>query len=145
MIEATFIQQLTSMLGPASPYLIGASAIAGQKAVEAVGSKIGEDALAKAKAVWSKIRPLAEKKPLMIEALEEVAEKPDDPRAEAMLSLQLEKLLADAPPETIEELKRIVGEPKGRTEVRVVTASNGGVAVGGNVSGGTITTGRNSK
>ena len=145
MIEATFIQQLTSMLGPASPYLIGAGAIAGQKAVEAVGSKIGEDALAKAKTVWSKIWPLAEKKPLVVEALKEVADKPNDPRAEAMLSLQLEKLLADAPPETIEELKRIVGEPKGRSEVRVVTATNGGVAVGGNVSGGKIITSQKSK
>ena len=62
-----------------------------------------------------------------------------------MLSLQLEKLLADAPPEIIEELKRIVGEPKGRTEVRVVTATNGGVAVGGNVSGGKIITSQKSK
>ena len=51
MIEATFIQQLTSMLGPASPYLIGVGAIAGQKAVEAMGGKIGEDSLAKAKTV----------------------------------------------------------------------------------------------
>ena len=145
MIEATFIQQLTSMLGPALPYLIGVGAIAGQKAVEAVGGKIGEDSLAKAKTVWSKIWPLAEKKPLVVEALKEVAEKPDDPRAEAMLSLQLEKLLADALPETIEEIKSMVGEPKGGTEVRIVTATNGGVAVGGNVSGGTIITGRNSK
>jgi hypothetical protein len=145
MIEATFIQQLTSMLGPASPYLIGAGVIAGQKAVEAVGGKIGEDSLAKAKVVWSKIWPLAEKKPLVVEALKEVAEKSDDLRAEAMLSLQLEKLLADAPPEIIEELKRIVGEPKGRTEVRVVTATNGGVAVGGNVSGGKIITSQKSK
>jgi hypothetical protein len=145
MIEASFIQQLTTMLGPASPYLIGVGATVGQKAVEAMGSKIGEDALAKAKTAWSKIWPLAEKKPLIVEALKEVAEKPDDPRAQAMLSLQLEKLLADAPLETIEDLRRIVGEPKGRTEIRIVTATNDSVAVGGNVTGGTITTGQNSK
>jgi len=135
IIEAAFAQQLAGLLAPALPYLIGPAAAAGQKAVEAVGGKIGEDAWNRAKEVWSKLKPWADKKPDVATTLKEVAD--GDPLAKAALARDLKKLLESMPDETVSEIKNIVIQNK--SESRTVTADRGGVAIGGDVSGGTVT------
>jgi len=60
-----------------------------------------------------------------------------DPDAKVALSWQLKKLTL--PLETLAELQKIVAES--RSEVRITSADRGGVAVGGSVSGSTITAG----
>jgi len=121
---------------------MGPAAAAGQKAAEAAKSKLGEDVWNKAKQIWDKLRPEVEKKPEAAGALKEVAENAEDELAKAALPRDLKKLLEGMPPETVDQLRSIVSEVK--SETRITTADRGGVAVGGNVSGGTITAGYHS-
>jgi len=137
MIEALLIQQLSSLLAPALPYLMGAATIAGKKAADSLGGKIGDEAWSKAQHVWDKLRPWAEKKPEVAKALKEVAENADDPIYTAILPLNLKKLLEEMPTQTVNEIRNIVIQAK--SESRITTADRGGVAIGGDVSGGMIT------
>ena len=140
IIEAAFAQQLAGLLAPALPYLMGPAAAAGQKAAEAAAGKIGEDAWTRAKEAWDKLKPWADKKPEVATTLKEVAD--GDPLAKDALARDLKKLLESMPDETVSEIKNIVIQTK--SESRITTADRGGVAVGGNVSGGTITGGYHS-
>ena len=144
MIEYALIQQLSALLAPALPYLMGSASIAGQKAVEAVGGKIGEEAWSKAQQIWDKLRPWVYKKPELTKALKEVADNADDPIYTAALPLNLKKLLVEMPPETVNEIRNLV-IPQTKSESWSATASYGGVAIVGNVSGGKITTNYDSK
>ena len=138
IVEIALAKQLAELLAPALPYLIGPAAVAGQKAAEAVGGKIGEDTWNKAKEVWSKLKPWADKKPEVASTLKEVAD--GDPLAKDALPRDLKKLLESMPDETVNEIKNIV-QIQTKNESRVVTADRGGVAIGDSVSGGTITAG----
>ena len=140
IIEAAFAQQLAGLLAPALPYLIGPAAAAGQKAVEAVGGKIGEDAWTKAKEVWGRLKPWADKKPDVSSTLKEVAD--GDPLAKDALARDLKKLLESMPDETVREIQKIIIQTK--SESRTVIADRGGIAIGGDVSGGTVTAGYHS-
>jgi len=133
IVEAVFAQQLAGLLTPALPYLIGPAATAGQKAAEAIGGKIGEDTWKRAKEVWGKLKPWADKKPDLASTLREVAE--GDPLAKDALARDLKKLLESMPEETVNEIRSIVVSQT-QTESRVTKADRGSVAIGGNVSGG---------
>lgn len=137
IIETALAQLLAGLLAPALPYLIGPTAAAGQKTLEAVGGKIGEDSWTRAKEVWGKLKPWADKKPEVSSTLKEVAD--GDPLAKDALARDLKKLLESMPDETVNEIRNIVLLTK--SESRIATADRGGVAVGGNVSGGTINAG----
>jgi hypothetical protein len=143
MIEALLLQQLSTLLAPALPYLMGPAAVAGQKAVEAVGGKIGEEAWKKAQQVWDKLQPWVNKKPEVSNALKEVADNANDPVYTNTLPLNLKKLLEDMPPEAVSEIRNIVISQT-KSESRVTTADRGGVAIGGDISGGTINAGYHS-
>jgi hypothetical protein len=133
MIEA-LAQQIATQLAPVLPYLAAPTALAAKDAAaKAAGGKVGEAAWNKAVNLWSKIRPAVEKEPEVAKALQEVAQKPEDPRTEAILSWQLEKILASMPTKELNEIQGIVN--KSRSEVRVITAMNGGIAIGGNATG----------
>lgn len=138
IVEAAFAQQLAGLLTPALPYLIGPAAAAGQKAIEAVGGKIGEDAWNRAKDVWGKLKPWADKKPEVSSTLKEVAD--GDPLAKDALPRDLKRLLESMPDETVNEIRSIVIS-KTKRESRVTIADHGGIAIGGDVSGGTINAG----
>ena len=137
MIEAALAAQLAGLLSPFLPKLMEATAAAGKKTIDTLAGKAGEAAWNKAVAVWNVLWPEAKKEPEVEKAIQDVAGKADDPRAETILSWQLEKLTL--PPATLAELQKIVAESKSGT--RVTTADRGGVAVAGSVSGGTITAG----
>ena len=142
IIETAFASKLAGLLAPALPYLIGSAAAVGQKAMEAVGGKIGEDTWAKAKDVWGKLKPWADKKPEVASTLKEVAE--GDQLAKDALARDLKRLLESMPDETVNEIRSIVVTQTKSTS-RVVTADRGGIAIGGDVSGGSITAGYHGK
>ena len=137
MIEAILAGQLAGLLAPFLPKLLDTAAAAGKIAVESVAGKAGEAAWSKAVSVWNILRPEVEKDPEVAKAIQDVAKNAEDPDAKVALSWQLKKLTV--PPETLAELQKIVAESK--SEIRITTADRGGVAVGGSVSGGTITAG----
>ncbi len=143
MIEAALVQQLSSLLAPALPYLMGSAVVAGKKAAEIVGGKISEEAWNKAQKVWDKLSPWVYKKPEVTKALKEVANNADDPIYTNALALPLKKLLEEMPPETVNEIKNIIVSQT-KSESRVTKADHGGVAIGGNMSGGIINAGYHS-
>src|SRR5512136_577214 len=106
IIEAALAQQLAQLLSPALPYLIGPAAAASQKAAEVVAGKIGEDTWNKAKEVWGKLKPWADKKPEVASTLKDVAE--GDPLAKDALARDLKKLLESMPEQTVTEIRNIV-------------------------------------
>jgi len=105
-------------------------------AVKALGAKFVDIGWNKASAIWKKILPEVQKKPEVAQALQDVVENADDPDARATLPWQLKKILTDMPSETTDEIRNIIAENV--SENRVTTASNGGVAIGGNASGNII-------
>ncbi len=137
MIEAILAGQLAGLLAPFLPKLLDTAAAVGKIAVESVAGKAGEAAWSKAVSVWNILRPEVEKDPEVAKAIQDVAKNAEDPDAKVALSWQLKKLTI--PPEALAELQRIVAENK--SGISITTADRGSVAVGGNVSGGTITTG----
>lgn len=127
-------QSLVAYLAPFLPYLMKA----GEKVVEEGAKKFGTAAWDQALAVWNKIRPQMEAKPAAVEAAQDVAEAPDDEDAQATLRQQLKKLLRDDPDLTSEIEKLIKSN---RISTTVTASGTRSVAIGGNVSGGSITTG----
>jgi len=137
MIEAALAAQLAGLLAPFLPKLMDTAAAAGTKVLESVAGKAGEAAWNKAVRVWNILRPEVEKEPEVAGAIQDVAQNAEDPDAKVALAWQLKKLTV--PRETLAELQKIVAESK--SEIRITTADRGGVAIGGSVSGGTITAG----
>jgi hypothetical protein len=137
MVDTALAQQMANALAPALSYLTGATAVVGAAAIKSIGEKIGVNTWNKAESIWKKIWPEVEKKPEIAKAIQEVAEKNNDPRAEALLSWQLEKL--DLSSETLAAIHNILAQQK-ESRSNIVHAEQGGVAVGGNVQGSTITT-----
>lgn len=142
MIEVAFVKQVASVLAPALPYLMGAASGAGQKVAEMAKDRLGEEAWNKAKRIWDKIRPEVEKNPDAGKALKKVADNPDNQLARDALPASLQELLEGMPPQTVNEIRSIVSVSK--SETRTVSADRGGVAIGGDVSGGTVTGGYHS-
>ncbi|WP_414570178.1 hypothetical protein [Nostoc sp. CCY 9925] len=87
------IVTLTTFLTPFLPYLLKA----GEKAAEEAGKKLGEgfgaSAWEKAKALWTKLQPKVEAKPMAKAAAEELANSPNEPDAKETLQNELKKLL----------------------------------------------------
>jgi thioredoxin-like negative regulator of GroEL len=140
MIEAALAAQLASLLAPFLPKLMETTTAAGMKALDNLAGKAGEAAWNKAVSVWNMLRPEVEKEPEVAKAIQDVAQNAEDPDAKVALAWQLKKLTL--PPATLEEILKIVEESK--SDIRITTADRGGVAIGGNVSGGTITAGYHS-
>jgi hypothetical protein len=139
ILETALAQQLAGLLAPALPFLAGPTATALKDAAgKAAGGKLGEAAWDKAVKVWEKLLPQVEREPEVSKAIKEVAEKGDDPRAEAILSWELEKLLKALPDETLKEIKGIL---EAKTEGGAAIAIDRGVAIGGNASDNVIITG----
>lgn len=137
MIDPELAQQATAIIAPFLPYLMNPAVSAGKDAaVKALGGKFVEAGWNRAAGIWKKIWPEAEKKPEVAQVIKEVAENTDDQDAKAVLSWQLKKVMANMPPDTIDEIRSIIAD-KG-SETRITTSSNGGVAIGGNASGNII-------
>lgn len=137
MVEAILAQNLAHILAPALPYLMKSAVAAGKDAAKkALGDKFIEDTWNKATSIWKILLPEVENKPEVAKELKEIVEKGADPRAEIILSWQLEKL--DLSSEKLIELKNIVAE---RNTNKIVSANNGGVAYGDNAKGNIAVTG----
>lgn len=137
MIDPELAQQATALIAPFLPYLMNPAVSAGKDAaVKALGGKFVEAGWNRATGIWKKIWPEAEKIPEVVQVIKEVAENADDQEAKAVLSWQLKKVMANMPPDTIDEIRSVIAEKD--SETRITTASNGGVAIGGNASGNII-------
>ncbi|MEI1372920.1 hypothetical protein PQG02_30600 [Nostoc sp. UHCC 0926] len=94
---------------PFLPYLLKV----GEKATEEAGKKFGEgfgaNAWEKAKALWSKLQPKMEAKPLAKGAAEELANSPNDADAKETLQKQLKKFL-DEDKNLYAEIARLMQE-----------------------------------
>jgi hypothetical protein len=137
MIETALATQMAGLIAPFLPKLIETTTAVGKKAMDTLVGKAGDAAWNKAVDVWNMLRPEVEKEPEVAKAVQDIAGKPNDPRTEALLSWQLEKLTL--PPKMLAELQKIFAESK--SDIRVITADHGGVAVGGNIRESTITAG----
>ncbi|MEH2212426.1 hypothetical protein [Nostoc sp.] len=103
------IVTLTTFLTPFLPYLLKV----GEKATEEAGKKFGEgfgaNAWEKAKALWSKLQPKVEEKPMAKGAAEELANSPNDADAKETLQKQLKKFL-DEDKNLYAEIARLMQE-----------------------------------
>jgi hypothetical protein len=97
---------LTAFLAPFLPFLLKA----GEKATEGAAEKCGVDAWERAKALWAKLRPKVEAKPAAKEAVQDVADKPDDEDSIVALRVQLKKLL-EQDKSLAEELVPLMQQP----------------------------------
>ncbi|NMG22685.1 hypothetical protein [Brasilonema bromeliae] len=128
---------LTKILSPFLPYLLKL----GDKAAEEAAKKLGADSWEKAKVIWVKLHPKVEAKPSAQEAVQDVAQAPEDEDALAALRQQLKKLLKEDP--TLEsELTRLLTEaeaPQSRGNINIAGDVKGVSAY--DISGGSITQG----
>lgn len=119
----------------------------GEKAVEAVGEKVGEGVFEKAKALWGKLGKKVEAKPGAPEAAKALAANPDDEDARTMMAVQLKSILANDPALAAEVEEFVRQSPTGNVMIAKASggsanvqgggaaATHGGIAVGGNVFG----------
>lgn len=99
------ISLLVKILAPCLPFLM----TVGNKTVESASQEVGEDIWNKAKAIWAKLKPKVEKKPIAKAAAQELATSPDDSDALDTLGKQLKKILA-ADAELADEIAKILQE-----------------------------------
>lgn len=83
--------KIAEFLAPFLPYLI----LATQAAAKEAGKRFGEAAWNKAQVLWEKLKPKVEEKPLLKEATEKVARKPEDKRVIGNLEVELEEVFND--------------------------------------------------
>jgi hypothetical protein len=131
---------IIGILAPFLPHLLRAGESAAEEAAKALGSEAGQWA----KALWARLSPKVDERPVARDAAERVAATPDDQRARGALELQLEEIL-QAEPRLAEELARIVrgAQESGAVNVEVrgdVHADRGSIGVIGKV-GGSVQTG----
>lgn len=104
------------ILTPFLPYLLKGAKAAAQKAFEETGRDFAEAAWKQAETLWEKVKPKAEASPETKKALERVAEKPEEKRAD-LLEFQFEDMFNEDP---------IFAEQVGQ----IIRAGDGSVVVG---------------
>ena len=130
---------LTAALVPLLPYLLKA----GEKAAEETGKAVAGQSWEWAKSLWTKLKPKVESNSEALAAAQEVAEAPKDADLQAVLRVQLKKLLTEDQ-SLAEEVSHLLEQ--GKAAGNVVTASGDrSVAIGGHVKGSTIVTGDRNK
>jgi hypothetical protein len=127
-------QQLGPYLAPALPYLLKGVRTLGEEAAKTVGRKIGEGDWLKSIKLWEKMEPQVQQQPEVAKRLGEIASKPDDPRAEVLLSWELEKVLAVLSLEVLNELNDILQESPATFTQNMVANGDGNIVGNRNVS-----------
>jgi hypothetical protein len=112
---------------------------AGEKAAEEAGKKLGGDAWDQAKGLWARLRPKVEAKPATQEAVRDAAAAPNDEDIQAALCVQLRKFLAEDAV-LAGELERVWQEAQ-QAGATVIAAGERSMAIGRDVTDGTIITG----
>ena len=143
-MDPVTLTALTAFLAPFLPALLDLGGkVAGGAAAkvgETAGSKLTEDALNKAKAIWAKLHPKVEAKESAKEAAADVAKAPDDADSQAALRVQLKKIL-EADPELAEAIAQLMQEaaPDGTPGTQIVQHVTGNQnQVIGQMTGGTL-------
>jgi hypothetical protein len=126
---------LTTALVPLLPYLLKA----GEKAAEETGKAVAGQSWEWTKSLWTKLKPGVEAKPAALEAAQDVAHAPEDKDLQAVLRVQLKKLLTEDQ-SLAEEVSGWLeqGKAAGNT---VTVSGERNVAIGGDAKGNTIVTG----
>ena len=88
---------LTSLLSPFLPQVLKLGQPVAEEAGKKLGAKLGEGTWETAKAAWGKLAPKVAAKPLAQGAAVALSENSQDAEAQAILTSQLEKLLAAHP------------------------------------------------
>ena len=124
---------LTAALVPLLPYLLKA----GEKAAEETGKAVAGQSWEWAKSLWTKLKPKVESNSEALAAAQEVAEAPKDADLQAVLRVQLKKLLTEDQ-SLAEEVSRWLDQGKA-AGITVTAAGEHSVAIGGDVKGAIIT------
>ena len=127
---------LTAFLTPFLPFLLKL----GNTAADKAAGKFGEDAWAKAKAVWEKLHPKVEAKEAAKEAATDLAATPEDEDLQTALRVQLKKLL-DSDAALAEAIAQILqaDAPDGTPGTQIVQNVTGNQnQVIGQVTGGKV-------
>jgi hypothetical protein len=97
---------LVTFLTPFLPSLLNI----GGKVFDGALDELGADALRKAKSIWTNLSPNLKANPAAQEAIADLADAPDNPNLQAVLRVQLQKLLQQDPA-LIKTLTAILNEP----------------------------------
>ena len=130
---------LTTALVPLLPYLLKA----GEKAAEETGKAVAGQSWEWGKSLWTKLKPKVEAKPAVLEAAQDVAQAPEDEDLQAVLRVQLKKLLTEDQ-SLAKEVSRWLEQGKA-AGITVTALGERSVAIGGDVKGSTIVTGDRNK
>lgn len=136
-------KEAVTFLAPFLPFLIKSGEAAAEEAGKKLGEQAGGGAWEKAKALFGKLRPKVEAKPLASEALADLAANPNDEDTRAVLRAQLKKIFAEDE-SLAQEVSKIQNDVK-QSGVNVAAIGDRSVAIGGPVSGTTIITGDTNK
>jgi hypothetical protein len=136
------IATLTAFLSPFLPTLLKLGGKAVEKATESASGKFGEAAFKKAEAVWAKLSPKVEAEEAAKEAAIDVAKSPEDEDSQAVLRVQLKKLL-EQDEELMKAIEQILAAdaPDGTSGTQIVQNVTGnqnqviGQVLGGKVIG----------
>jgi hypothetical protein len=132
------VAALTAFLAPFLPRLLGV----GGRVGDAIFEEVGDDAVLFARSLWDRLWRRVQQKEAAEEAALDVARDPADEDLQTVLKVQLSKLLAEDT-DLATEVGRLWAEATSAgapQQVRNVTASHGGVAIGGDAAGNVITT-----
>ena len=131
------IAALTAFLAPLLPRLLDI----GGRLGDAITERVGDEVYGFASRIWARLRGKVEEKESAKEAVEDVARDPSDEDLQTVLRIQLKKLLAEDEA-LAADVSRIWSEAQaaGAVTVTVTASGAGSVAVGGDVSGSSITT-----
>ena len=135
----TLASSVTTALVPLLPYLLKA----GEKAAEETVKTIAGQSWEWAKSLWTKLKPKVEGNSAALVAAQDVAQAPEDKDLQAVLRVQLKKLLTEDQ-SLAEEVSRWLEQGKA-AGVNVSVSGERTVAIGGSVTGSIISTGDQNK
>jgi acetyl-CoA carboxylase carboxyltransferase component len=132
---------LAAFLAPFLPALLKA----GQSAADEAADAFGKEAWVYAQSLWHRLWPAVEHKDAAKDAAADVAKQPGSAKAQTVLEVQLEKVLAEDP-----ELAAEVGQLFAAATVSGVVQAvaqkvigDGNITVAGNITGSTVIAGGN--
>lgn len=135
MDEVSTVKELAAYLTPFLPYLVEA----GKYAAGAAAKKFGESAWNGATALWQRLWPKVQERPLLKAAFDDVINSAEDEDVQAALRVQLRKVLLEDGA-LAKELAQILSELKD-SGVHVEASGDRSVAAGRDITNSTINTG----
>src|SRR5882672_8850848 len=124
MDEVSTAKELAAYLTPFLPYLVEA----GKYAAGAAAKKFGDSAWNGAMALWQRLWPKVEERPVLKAAFDDLVNSPEDEDVQAALRIQLRKILLEDGA-LAEELAQILNELKD-SGVHVMASGDRSVAAG---------------